>query len=213
MRSRREMPSPCAVQPPAVRHEGGFTLIEVLVAAFIITVGLLGLIGAFDSARKLTLLSERRTAIAHRAQLEVERLQTVEYVKLALNAAPAHSAEKANPNYYVQAGGTEYQWEQANGQSSNSTNTDKLITEGTGILEPGATTTACPAAPQAARSDPCTWASSLLSGSVYYYVSVAKDSVCVKAPCPKRLTVAVTVTVPAGNHAVAPAVVSTIVSP
>lgn len=202
-----------AVQPRAVRHEGGFTLIEVMVAAFVITVGMLGLIGAFDSARKLTLLSERRTAIAHRAQLEVERLETVQYSKLALNAAPTHSTEKTNPNYYVQAGGTEYQWEQSQGQSSNSTNTDKLVTEGTGILEPGAATAACPTAPEAARSDPCTWSSSLLSGSVYYYVSVSKDSVCVKVPCPKRLTVAVTVTVPASTHAVTPAVVSTIISP
>jgi prepilin-type N-terminal cleavage/methylation domain-containing protein len=205
--------SGAAVQPLDVGHEDGFTLIEVMVAALVITVGMLGLIGAFDSARKLTLLSERRTAIAHRAQLEVERLQTVEYSKVALNAAPTHSAEKANPNYYVQAGGTEYQWEQSNGQSSNSTNTDKLVTEGSGILAPGAATAACPTTPETLRSDPCTWTSSLLSGSVYYYVSVAKDGVCVKAPCPKRLTVAVTVTVPAGTHAVAPAVVSTIVSP
>ena len=188
-------------------------MIEAMIAAFVITVGILGLVGAFDSARKLTLLSERRTAIAHRAQLEVERLQTVDYAKLATNAAPSHSAETANPNYYVQAGGTEYQWEQSNGQASSSSNTDKLVTEGTGIFQPAAATAACPTTPEAARSDPCTWSSSLLSGSVYYYVTVAKDSVCAKAPCPKRLTVAVTVTVPAGNHAVAPAVVSTIVSP
>ena len=188
-------------------------MIEVMIAAFVVTVGILGLVGAFDSARKLTLLSERRTAIAHRAQLEVERLQTVAYSALALNAAPTHSAEKANPNYYVQSGGTEYQWEQLNGQASSSTNTDKLVTEGTGIFQPGAATAACPSTPETTRSDPCTWTSGLLSGSVYYYVTVSKDSVCVKAPCPKRLTVAVTVTVPAGNHAVAPTVVSTIVSP
>ncbi len=133
MQRPREMRSPgVGVQPLAAPQEGGFTMIEVMVAAFVITVGILGLIAGFDSARKLTLLSERRTATAHRAQLELERLQTVEYAKLALNAAPTHSAETANPNYYVQAGGSEYQWEQSNGQSSNSTNTDKLITEATG---------------------------------------------------------------------------------
>ena len=51
-------------------------IVEVLVAVLVLSVGIIGLIGAFDSARKLTLLSERRTSMAHRAQLEIERLQT-----------------------------------------------------------------------------------------------------------------------------------------
>lgn len=189
-------------------------MIEALVAALVLTVGILGLIGAFDSARKLNLLSERRTLIAHRAQLEIERLQTVAYSKLALNAAPTHSTEKSNPNYYVQPGGTEYQWEQSNGQSSTSSNTDKLVEENsTGIFQPTAVTAACPTTPEAARSDPCTWTSSLLSGNIHYFVTADKDSVCVKSPCPVRLTVAVTVNVPAGNHTVAPALISTVISP
>lgn len=50
-------------------------VIEVLIASLVLTVGVLGLIGAFDSARKLSLLSERRTAMSHRAQLEIERLR------------------------------------------------------------------------------------------------------------------------------------------
>jgi prepilin-type N-terminal cleavage/methylation domain-containing protein len=197
----------------SLHAQDGFTMIEVMIAAFVLTAGLLGLLGTFDSARKLTLLTERRSAIAHHAQLEVERLQTVEYSKLATNAAPTHSSVPSNPNYYVQPGGTEYQWEQSNGQSSTSSNTDKLVTEGTGIFEPTATTTACPTTPEATRSDPCTWSSSPLSGSLYYFVSVAKDGVCAKAPCPKRLTVVVTVNVPAGTRAVAPALVTTIISP
>jgi Tfp pilus assembly protein PilV len=201
-------------QPRSPGTEDGFTIIEVLVAALVLVVGILGMVGAFDSARKLDLLSERRTSIAHRAQLEIERLQTVAYSKLALNAAPTHSAENTNPNYYVQTGGTEYQWEQSNGQSSTSSNTDKLVEEKiAGIFQPSVTTKACPTTPEEARSDPCTWTSTPLSGSVYYFVTADKDSVCVKAPCPIRLTVAVTVTVAAGSHAVAPALVSTVISP
>lgn len=188
-------------------------MIEVLAAMLVLTVGILGVISAFDSARKLDLLSERRTSTAHRTQLEIERLQTIPYVKIALNAAPTQSVQPGNPNFYVRSAGTEYQWEQSKGQSSTTLNTDKLITEPTGIFQPAAGTAACPTMPEAARSDPCTWASSPLSGSVYYFVSADKDSVCVTPPCPKRLTVAVTVNVPAGTHAVPPALVSTVISP
>jgi Tfp pilus assembly protein PilV len=197
----------------AICTEDGTMMIEVLIAGFILTVGILGLIGGFNSARKLTFLSERRTSIAHRAQLEIERLQTVAYSKLALNAAPTHSTESANPNYYVQSGGTEYQWEQLNGQSSTSSNTNKLVTESTGIFHPTETTAACPTTPEATRSDPCTWSASLFSGKVYYFVTAVKDSVCATSPCPNRLTVVVTINVPAGNRAVAPALVSTVISP
>ena len=85
----------------APRSDDGFGLVEVLVAVLILTVALLGLIGAFTSARKLTLLSERRTSAAHRAQLEVERLQATPYSELLMTATPTHSAESTNPNYYV----------------------------------------------------------------------------------------------------------------
>src|ERR1700751_5754931 len=79
----------------------GFTIVEVLVAALVLAVGIGGLIGAFDSARKLSLLTERRTAMAHRAQLELERLQTYPYRQLAMVSKPSHSSEKTNPDYYV----------------------------------------------------------------------------------------------------------------
>ena len=99
-------------------------VVEVLIAALVLTVGIVGLIGAFDSSRKLTLLSERRTAMAHRAQLEIERLQTVPYSELAMNSAPTHSSETTNPDYYVKEGGTEYQY------GTVGTEAEKLATDG-----------------------------------------------------------------------------------
>ena len=47
--------------------EDGLTLIELLVTVLVLTVGIIGLLGAITSARKLTFLSERRTSAAHRA--------------------------------------------------------------------------------------------------------------------------------------------------
>ncbi len=100
----RLLPTPNPRRSPPLPAEDGFSLIEVLIAALVLTVGILGLVGAFDSARKLTLLSERRTAMAHIAQLELERLQSYPYSQLAMSSAPAHSSEKSNPDYYVTEG-------------------------------------------------------------------------------------------------------------
>src|SRR2546430_2159922 len=97
MRRRLRLPQ----RPRPRPSQDGFTIVEVLIAALVMTIGILGLIGAFDSGRKLTLLSERRTAMAHRAQLELERLQTYPYGQLAMISAPAHASEKNTPDYYV----------------------------------------------------------------------------------------------------------------
>jgi Tfp pilus assembly protein PilV len=94
---------------PLLRANDGFTMIEVIAAAFVLTVGVLGLLGAFASSRKLTLRAERQSVMAHRAQLEIERLQAYPYSELAMVTAPAHSSEPTNPYYYVV--GSEYQWD------------------------------------------------------------------------------------------------------
>ena len=96
-------PSPAPRRLPRLDTESGFTLIEVMVAMVVLIVGILGTVGAFDGARKLTLLSERRTEMAHRAQLQLERLQQEPYSELAMGTTPAHSSESAsiNPDYYV----------------------------------------------------------------------------------------------------------------
>ncbi|MFI4993511.1 MAG: hypothetical protein ACHQCH_07845 [Solirubrobacterales bacterium] len=190
-----------------LRTEDGFTVIEVLIAALVLTVGILGLIGAFDSARKLTLLSERRTSMAHRAQLEIERLQTIPYSELAMASAPTHSTETNNPDYYVKEGGThEYQY----GTTGTEAET-MAIAEGTGAVSATPSGRSC-----AEKVGACEWKDGLLTGNVYDFVTWHTDKNC-GAKCPasenyKRLTVAVTVKVPAGTHEPTPVRVSTLIA-
>jgi Tfp pilus assembly protein PilV len=179
-------------------------VVEVLIAALVLTVGIVGLIGAFDSSRKLTLLSERRTAMAHRAQLEIERLQVVPYSELAMNSAPTHSAETTNPDYYVKEGGAEYQY------GTVGTEVEKLATTG-GAIWPTPTGREC-----SQKVGACEWKDGLISGNVYDFVTWHTDKSC-GAKCPasenyKRLTVAVTIKVPAGNHEPTPIRVSTLIA-
>jgi prepilin-type N-terminal cleavage/methylation domain-containing protein len=80
-----------------LHSQDGMTLIEVLVAMLVLTIGILGMMGMFDGARKLTLIAERRESITHLAQRELERLQSVPYSELAMATAPAHEAVPTPP--------------------------------------------------------------------------------------------------------------------
>jgi Tfp pilus assembly protein PilV len=187
---------------PRLHAEDGLTLIELLVTILVLTVGILGLLGAFTSARKLTFLSERRTSAAHRAQLEIERLQTLSYGELAMSSAPTHSAELANPDYYVKEGSEpEYQY------GTSSAETRKLVTDTTnGKIAKEPAGRKC-----SKEVGACEWGEGNLTGNVYDFVTWQEDKNCATEKDYKRLTVVVTVKVPSGSRAVAPTRVSTLV--
>jgi Tfp pilus assembly protein PilV len=198
------------------RSEDGLSLIEVLIAALVLTVGILGLVGAFDSARKLTLLSERRSAMAHIAQLELERLQSYPYSQLAMASAPAHSSEKSSPDYYVAEGAEPtYQYGTSTGE------TESLVVaakECASTTETGCGwAAAAPSARQCATAvGACEWTSGQLSGRLYDFVTWHTDKSCgLKCPAKedyKRLTVVATVKVPNGTHEPSSIRVSTLVA-
>jgi Tfp pilus assembly protein PilV len=165
-------------------------LIEVLVAILVLTVGLLGLIGAFDSARKLNLLSERRTSMAHRAQLEIERLQAIPYEQLAMKSAPSHSPEATNPDFYVKEGGTEYQYGAASSEA------EKLVEQASlGEIAASPSGRKC-----SQYLGACEWVDGTVTGNVYDFVTWHTDKLCKTSTSYKRLTVAVTATVPSSNN-------------
>jgi Tfp pilus assembly protein PilV len=207
------------VRPSLLRRlaaEDGIMLLEVLVALLVLTVGLLGLIGAFDSARRLNLLSERRTSMAHRAQLEIERLQAIPYAELAMQSPPAHSTETANPYYYVNSSPTTctpvgytscYAW---NAESTS---------EEEPLVKPEAPTTGAVYSSPTGRKcstlvGACEWEDGLVKGNVYDFVTWHTDkNVCATAVNNyKRLTVVVTATVPSGTRTPALVHVSTLIA-
>jgi Tfp pilus assembly protein PilV len=209
---------PATLRPlAAARHSDGFMLMEVMFAAFVLTVGVLGLIAAFDSGRKLSLRSERRTAMAHEVQLELERLQSYPYAQLALISTPAHASEASNPDYYVSSSGANYQY----GETSAETEPLVVAVKATGCVT--ATETECglagssPTGHQCASTvGACEWKDGNVSGRLYDFVSSHTDTSC-GSGCPakenyKRLTVVATVTVPAVSREPAPLRVSTLIA-
>jgi Tfp pilus assembly protein PilV len=212
--------------PRRIAAANGFALVEVLVAALVLAVGVIGLLVAFDSARHLTLLSERRTAMAHRAQLELERLQTYPYGQLAMAAAPSHSPEKANPDYYVNynspvkctsesdgcfAWNTQVTGEEETLVYAKNGECTTIVTTECGVAATSPTGRKC-----SGQVGACEWSDGPVEGTVYDFVTWHSDghcgSGCGSAANYKRLTVVVTSKVPSGNHQPAPVRVSTLVA-
>ena len=182
-----------------LRDESGFTLIELLAAIIVLTIGVMALLGTFDSSRKLTLLSERQTSIAHRAQGELERLQAIPYNELAMISAPEHSAEETDPDYYVKETCTV-----SVGDGCYAWNTASPTTEGALVKSSGECKEPLVEGCGVVSASPTAWSDEHMSGNVYDFVTWEKDVVCEKVTkdktlCPstesyKRITVVVTIT-------------------
>lgn len=187
-----------------IGEQHGVSLIEVMVAVLVLTIGILALLTSFNSAQKLTLTAERRTALVHRAQRRIERLETYAYQKLAMTAAPSH--ESGTPNEYVDynnpiackevEGAGCFAW-----NDKNTAEEEPLALAETGTVS---------AAPEE-------WSAGNVSGKTYSYVTWATDAVCKEEICPaendyKRVTVIVTASLAGGREAMTPVRVSSLIA-
>lgn len=211
-----------------LHDEGGLTLVEVMVAVLVLTVGILALVSSFGAAQRLTLNAERRASLTHRAQREIERLEAVSYNELAMTSAPAHSSEESNPDFYVDyhspvkcneavvngvKGGC-YAW-----------NSEAVAEEEPLVIAEATTGKACSEEEVVGCGEvsptPTAWSDGNVSGEVYAFVTWQTDGSSAKPYCGegcptendyKRLTVVVTVNVAASSHQVAPVKASTLIA-
>jgi prepilin-type N-terminal cleavage/methylation domain-containing protein len=181
-----------------LRDERGFTLTELVMTCALVAVGLVALTGTLDHSRDLVSLSEKIETANHQAELEVERLLSIPYATLSLRAAPTHSPNTSDPDFYVTNGPPpRYQWDQSGAGQSN----DLVVDTTNGAINPST----------------ITWTDNAtrLSGEIARYVTWT-DDLCNEASCEpaeqraKRITVAVTVNGPEAPRR--PIVISTIKS-
>jgi len=184
-----------------LRSEEGFSLVEVLIAALILTVGMVGSLGALDAATKSTFSAQRHEQSIALAQREMEKLTAVSFARLELDTAPAAIADASNnpedPRAYVS--GANFQilasyHDRAAGAPTGSPGSEPLVIDPD--VDPAADGVSIPAMTQGVTVG---GGGAQQTATVYRFVTRRDESCDVLGPidlCPaeqgsKRLTVAV----------------------
>ena len=184
-------------RPFSPRSDAGFTLIEILIAVTVMSIGVAATIRTFGAAGRTTLSAQAQQVAVQQAQAELERVATLPYGELALTETPLSSSDPNNPGYKV------------SGSS---------FTVRSGLSEPLVLSAGEGLAPRV-EPGPETFAvgtgGGTITGKVHRYVSW-RDETCPLSLCEggentKRVTVAATVDAPFRSSSRPPVWVSTIV--
>ncbi|MFI5362009.1 MAG: carboxypeptidase regulatory-like domain-containing protein [Elusimicrobiota bacterium] len=102
---------------PNIRNARGVTLVELMVAMAILTIGILGLTAAFGSIQKAVQVAKTKTLASNLAQEQLQILSELGYYQLLVTPAPATVAGTNIPydsTYFppqtVLQGGIQYTW-------------------------------------------------------------------------------------------------------
>jgi Tfp pilus assembly protein PilV len=168
-------------------QESGFMLIELLMAILILAVGVIALLTVVDSSRRLTNVGEKQDVLVQVAQQQMEKILSLPYSQIALNANPTCTTYSGDPNNSPNtnvsgcpSGPFTYTW--------STGNTENMIVDTTnGQVTPTTTQTTTTAS-----------GGTRLTLYIYSYVTATSDPTC--SGCAtgshsenfKRITVAVT---------------------
>lgn len=162
--------------------EGGFTLVEALVAAMLVAIGSLAVLLALDGAQRASFRAEQTQVANDRAQRELEAIKALPYEEIGLTAAPSAAADSSDPRSRVS--GSNFLVD------PEASTTEELVVEG-GSLQGGGTLSGLGVAP-----GPEPFTSGDISGTIYRFVVWRDDPSCLELVCPgdqdlKRIIVAV----------------------
>lgn len=181
--------------------EDGFTLIEILIAAFILVLGSFAIFMAFAMAIKNVERGRDSQIALSVAQREMEKIRSLPYERVLMASTPATSAETISPANRVS--GSEY--------ALNKAGTEKAPLA---IATAGVCTTlkpcvnSSPASSCVGGTSPGTFSNGSATGSVYCYVTTLKDTACegaTGASCTYRRIVVAVWLAKAGNRKSRPA--------
>jgi hypothetical protein len=182
-------------------------MVELLVAALVLIVGMGAFVTTFTAARKLTLVSERQTAMVHRANSELERVKSLSYNQIALTGTSSSWSTNSASYTYVNvpsgncptasAGAAPTYQPDHSGASST---TEPLVINGCSYSLAAGTTQV-----SGGTIAPVTaWTDGRFSGFVYDFITWTNDPTCSQtstpgSACPttndyKRITIVVTIT-------------------
>lgn len=167
----------------AVSAQGGFTVVEAMVAGLMLIVGALGALQLIDASTRNTYRAEESQVALNRIQRELEVVHRLSYEEIALNTStpPAFSSDENDPRHRMS--GSDFALDR------DGTSLAPLVYNGS-ALEGGGTVT------DGVVSPSTTFSSGDVSGTVYRFVVWQNDSACPESRCPgdqdlKRVVIAV----------------------
>jgi prepilin-type N-terminal cleavage/methylation domain-containing protein len=171
--------------------QGGFTLIEVVVATLVLAMGVIGTVALFTSSKNSSLVAQRHEVAIAQAHKEMEALRKKTYAQLGLTSAPSTTNRlQSDPDklgYYTSGSTTDTS--SFTVRSGSPGVTERLVlldSEAAGSVDP----------------NPTTFNTGAITGKVYRYVTWRPESCGTNTSgqplCPgnrqtKRLIVAVTI--------------------
>ena len=81
-----------------LRDERGMSMIELMVAATVCSIGIAATIGIMDGSRDASVKAEKRDVMAHQGQRELERLMELPWTNFAHATAPTTSPYSGTPS-------------------------------------------------------------------------------------------------------------------
>ena len=177
--------------------QSGMTLVEVLVSALVMTVGLLGIYQGLSSEQAGTTYAERSAVLSQAGEQALQAVEALNYTNIADSSAPVKttSTDKTNPTYYLSTCGanTCYQWDPSNSANAETVAVDAV----NGAVSPGPTTGVVPA-PNKSGCTTTTTTNCRFTYSIYRFVTNVTDALCSQTgvTCStstsyKRITIAV----------------------
>ena len=148
-----------AAPPRGRKSDGGFTIIEVVIAAFLLALASIAVFGIVQAATRNTYRAEQSQVVVNRLQHEIEWIKQLPYHEVALSALPAASADPDDPGSRVS--GSTFAVDR------EGTTHQPLVISSAGF-DPG----------------PETFTSGDVSYSIYRYVVWQDDPSCPASKCP-----------------------------
>jgi type II secretory pathway pseudopilin PulG len=180
------------------RRDSGFTVIEVAVAAILLSLGALAVLSLVGASNRNNYRAEQSQVVNDRLQQQMEAIKQLPYKQIVLTTAPANSLDSTTPSSRL-AGAT------FNVNQSGTANYENLAYNGSTNPGNGKTLAGGSVAP-----GPIPFKSGNVSGDLYRYVTWEADPACgnaTQSDCGeryyKRITIDVTLksTAPGGTRA------------
>jgi prepilin-type N-terminal cleavage/methylation domain-containing protein len=175
-----------------LREQDGFTLVESVVAALLVGIASVGVLGVLDTSRRATYRAEQSQVASDIAQREMEAIRALDYSKVALTSNPGGSADGSDPRTRVS--GSKFALERNGGSQA-----DMVVNGGVlnGPLLSGGVL-GDPGTIEGGTVDPgpSPFESGDVSGTIHRFVVWQDDPNCLPLVCPgtqdfKRVVVAV----------------------